>query len=216
MRSLILLSGGIDSTTLGHYIKKKLKREIYLISFFYGQRHSKEIEYAIYQARLLEPIEHKIVDISFFSSLIKNSALINREINIPTWQDAQKEMPTSYVPFRNLVFLSISLSYAESNDIDEIYYAAQRQDYIGYWDCREEFVEKLNELASLNPKKKIKIIAPFVNMRKSEIVKLGIELNVDYSKTWSCYKGENEPCKVCPSCVDRKKAFMEAGIYDIE
>jgi len=216
MRCLILLSGGIDSTTLAHYVKKKLKRDIYAISFIYGQRHIKEIEYAKYQANEVGVIEHKIIDISFLKDLIKNSALINKEIEIPDWFSAQKEMPITYVPFRNLIFLSIALSYAESSNINEVYYAAQRQDYIGYWDCREEFVNKLNDLINLNPKSKIKVFAPFVNLRKSEIIKIGIELNVDYTKTWSCYKGDEKPCKICPSCVDRKRAFEEAGIYDIE
>ncbi len=216
MKSLVLLSGGIDSTTLAYYIKKKLNRELYAISFVYGQRHNKELEYAKYQAKILNVIEHKTIDISFLRDLIKNSALLNKDMSLPTWEQAQKEMPSTYVPFRNLIFISIALAYAESNDIDEVYYAAQRQDYLGYWDCREEFVNKLNEISLLNPKKQIKIIAPFVNLRKSEIVKIGLELGVDYRKTWSCYKGEEEPCGTCPSCVDRKRAFEEVGIYDIK
>ncbi|MEO0202309.1 MAG: 7-cyano-7-deazaguanine synthase QueC [candidate division WOR-3 bacterium] len=216
MRALVLISGGIDSTTLLHYVKKVLKRSVYAISFIYAQRHIKEIEYAKYQAKEVNVIEHKIVDISFLKDIIKNSALINREIDVPTWEQAQKEMPITYVPFRNLIFLSISLAYAESNNINEIYYAAQRQDYIGYWDCREDFVNSLNNLISLNRKFNAKIFAPFINLRKSEIIKIGLELNVNYNKTWSCYEGKNEPCKVCPSCVDRKRAFEELGIYDIE
>ncbi len=216
MKSLVLLSGGIDSTTLAHYVKKKLNRELYAISFVYGQRHSKELDYAKYQAKILDVIEHRIVDISFLRDLIKNSALMNKEIDLPSWEQAQKEMPSTYVPFRNLIFISIAFAYAESNEIDEVYYAAQRQDYLGYWDCREEFVNKLNEISLLNPKKHIKIIAPFVNLRKSEIIRIGLELKVDYRKTWSCYKGEEKPCASCPSCVDRKRAFEEVGIYDIE
>ncbi|MEO0145089.1 MAG: 7-cyano-7-deazaguanine synthase QueC [candidate division WOR-3 bacterium] len=216
MKAVVLLSGGIDSTTLIHYVKKILKKDVYAISFIYGQRHSKEIEYAKYQAKVVNVIEHKIIDISFLKELIKNSALINKQLSIPRWEEAQKEMPITYVPFRNLIFLSISLAYAESNNIDEIYYAAQRQDYIGYWDCREDFVNIMNNLTSLNPGIKIKILAPFVNLRKSEIIKIGFDLNVDYTKTWSCYKGEDEPCGICPSCVDRKRAFEELGIYDIK
>lgn len=214
-KALVLLSGGIDSTTLAHYVKKVLNRELFAISFIYGQRHSKELEFAKYQANLLNVLEHKIIDISFLKEL-KSSALINKNLDVPNWEEAQREMPITYVPFRNLIFLSIALSYAEDNSIDEVYYAAQRQDYIGYWDCREEFVSALNNLTKLNPKKKIEVLAPFINLRKSEIIKIGISLNVDYRKTWSCYKGEENPCKTCPSCVDRKKAFEEVGIYDIE
>lgn len=214
-KALILLSGGIDSTTLAHYVKKVLNRELFAISFLYGQRHNKELEFAKYQANLLNVIEHKIIDISFLKEL-KSSALLNKNLDIPDWQQAQKEMPITYVPFRNLIFLSIALSYAEDNSLDEIYYAAQRQDYIGYWDCREDFVNALNKLTELNPKTKIKVFAPFINLRKSEIIKIGLELGIDYNKTWSCYKGEEEPCGICPSCVDRKRAFEEVGIYDIK
>jgi len=214
-KALILLSGGVDSTTLAHYVKKILNRELFAISFIYGQRHSKELEFAKYQANLLNVIEHKIIDISFLKEL-KSSALINKNLDIPTWEQAQKEMPITYVPFRNLIFLSIALSYAEDNGINEVYYAAQRQDYIGYWDCREEFVQNLNKLIELNPKTKIKVLAPFINLRKSEVIKIGLELGIEYNKTWSCYKGEEEPCGICPSCTDRKRAFEEVGIYDIK
>jgi len=214
-KALILLSGGVDSTTLAHYVKKILNRELFAISFIYGQRHSKELEFAKYQANLLNVIEHKIIDISFLKEL-KSSALINKNLDIPTWDQVQKEMPITYVPFRNLIFLSIALSYAEDNGIDEVYYAAQRQDYIGYWDCREEFVQNLNKLIELNPKTKIKVLAPFINLRKSEVIKIGLELGIEYNKTWSCYKGEEEPCGICPSCTDRKRAFEEVGIYDIK
>jgi len=214
-KALVLLSGGVDSTTLAHYVKKILNRELFAISFIYGQRHSKELEFAKYQANLLNVIEHKIIDISFLKEL-KSSALINKNLDIPTWEQAQKEMPITYVPFRNLIFLSIALSYAEDNGIDEVYYAAQRQDYVGYWDCREEFVQNLNKLIELNPKTKIKVLAPFINLRKSEIIKIGLELGIEYNKTWSCYKGEEKPCGICPSCTDRKRAFEEVGIYDIK
>jgi len=214
-KALVLLSGGVDSTTLAHYVKKILNRELFAISFIYGQRHSKELEFAKYQANLLNVIEHKIIDISFLKEL-ESSALINKNLDIPTWEQAQKEMPITYVPFRNLIFLSIALSYAEDNGIDEVYYAAQRQDYIGYWDCREEFVQNLNKLIELNPKTKIKVLAPFINLRKSEVIKIGLELGIEYNKTWSCYKGEEEPCGICPSCTDRKRAFEEVGIYDIK
>lgn len=214
-KALVLLSGGVDSTTLAHYVKKILNRELFAISFIYGQRHSKELEFAKYQANLLNVIEHKIIDISFLKEL-KSSALINKNLDIPTWDQAQKEMPITYVPFRNLIFLSIALSYAEDNGIDEVYYAAQRQDYVGYWDCREEFVQNLNKLIELNPKTKIKVLAPFINLRKSEIIKIGLELGIEYNKTWSCYKGEEKPCGICPSCTDRKRAFEEVGIYDIK
>ncbi|MEO0224976.1 MAG: 7-cyano-7-deazaguanine synthase QueC [candidate division WOR-3 bacterium] len=214
-KALVLLSGGIDSITLAYYVKKILNRELFTISFIYGQRHKKELEFAKYHANLLNVIEHKIVDISFLKEL-KSSALINKNLDIPKWEEAQKEMPITYVPFRNLIFLSIALSYAEDNSLDEVYYAAQRQDYIGYWDCREDFVNALNKITELNPKTKIKVLAPFINLRKSEIIKIGLELGVDYNKTWSCYKGEEEPCGICPSCVDRKRAFEEIGIYDIK
>lgn len=212
MKAVVLLSGGIDSTTLIHYVKKILKKDVYAISFIYGQRHSKEIEYAKYQAKVVNVIEHKIIDISFLKEFIKNSALINKQLSIPRWEEAQKEMPITYVPFRNLIFLSIALSYAESNNIDEIYYAAHRQDYLGYWDCREGFINALNNLLLYHPLERFRIIAPFLNLRKSEIIQIGIMLNIDYNKTWSCYKGEEEPCGICSSCVDREKAFKEVRI----
>ncbi len=210
-KALVLLSGGIDSTTLLHYVKKKLSRRVFAISFNYGQRHSRELEMAIHQAKLVGVEEHRIVDISFLKE-IASSALLDEQAKLPTWEEAQRESPPTYVPNRNMILLSIAVAYAETKGINEIYYGAQRQDYLGYWDTRREFVDKLNEVLALNPKFNVRILAPFVDMRKSEIVKLGMELGVDYSKTWSCYRGGEEPCGVCPSCVDRERAFKEAGL----
>ncbi len=211
-RALVLLSGGIDSTTLLHYVKKTLRREVYAISFNYGQRHSRELEMAKWQAKEVGVVEHRIVDISFLKDLAV-SALLDEKAQLPSWEEAQQGTPSTYVPNRNMILLSIAISYAESRRIPEIYYGAQRQDYSGYWDTRPEFIEAMNRVLKLNPDFQIQIIAPFVNYRKADIVRLGLKLGVNYEMTWSCYRGGDEPCGVCPSCVDREKAFKEVGLH---
>ncbi len=224
-KAVVVLSGGLDSTTLLHYVAKELNYKIYPISFDYGQKHKIELEMAKWQVEKLRKEGYKIaklkiVDMSFMKDLLKgSSALIDEEIEVPKLEEVLGEaQPITYVPYRNLIMLSIALSYAEAKDCKFVFYGAQRHDeYSGYWDTTIEFVKKVNDVSMLNREHKIKIVAPFVNLHKWEEIILGKHLNVDYSKTWTCYKGPNKEgcaCGVCPTCKDRIKAFAVAGFKD--
>lgn len=226
MRGVIILSGGLDSTVLLYYIKKNCSymEGLYTITYDYGQKHKKEIEMAEYQAEKAGVLEHKIIDISFIKDLTKGaSALTDESIKIPSIKEVLGHpQPITYVPNRNMILLSIAVGFAEARKCDYIFYGAQAHDtYSGYWDASPEFLPKINEVVKLNRKNKISIIAPFINYKKYKIVQLGKELGVDFSKTWTCYKGLKKACGVCPTCADRIKAFMDAGEidpleYDIE
>ena len=221
---VLVLSGGLDSTTLLHYSAKILNLEIFPISFDYGQKHKIELEMAKKQVEGLKEKfkvhDLKIVDMSFMKELLKgSSALVDDEIEVPKLEEVLGEaQPITYVPFRNLIMLSIALSYAEAKGCDAVFYGAQRHDeYAGYWDTTMYFVEKVNEVAKLNREHLIKVVAPFVNLHKWEEIIIGKELGVDYSKTWTCYKGPDEKgcaCGECPTCKDRIKAFAVAGFKD--
>lgn len=215
-KAVILVSGGMDSATLLHYAKKKLSvGEIHALSFAYGQKHSRELDMAMWQARAVGAVEHRVVDISFFGEIVRGgSALTDENIKIPDLAEVpmeQRMQPPTYVPNRNMVFLSMGAAHAESLGIKHVLYGAQAQDEYGYWDCTSDFVRRLNEALNLNRRNPVKVVAPFVGMSKAEVLKIGLELGVDYSHTWTCYRGGDKPCGSCPSCVEREKAFKEVG-----
>ncbi len=215
--SVVLLSGGVDSTTLLHYVKKTLLADdVYALSVMYGQKHSKELEMAKWQAEAVGISEHKIMDISPFAKLISGStALTDGDVEVPDMSEMTSEdsdQPVTYVPNRNMLFLSIAAAYAESIGVNSLYYGAQAQDDYGYWDCTIDFIQKINDVLSLNRRNAVTVIAPFVEMSKSEVVKIGLELGVDYDHTWTCYRGGDEPCGTCPSCVERERAFARVSI----
>lgn len=217
-RAVVLVSGGMDSTTLLHYLSKREKvTEIHALSFLYGQKHSRELAMAGKQIRKAGVKVHKVIDISVFKQLTTGSALTDPARAVPEFADVsavQRKQPPTYVPNRNMVFLSLAAAYAESVGIDRVYYGAQQQDEYGYWDCSVDFLERINHLLRLNRGKAVKIIAPFVGLRKVDLLKLGMKLGIDYSETWTCYRGGRRPCGNCPSCVERKKAFAEIGVDD--
>lgn len=216
----VLLSGGMDSTVLLHHVIKNLHYEtVYVLSFNYGQRHNRELEAATWQAKLFEEVkEHRIIDISFFADLLDGAAaLLQGGGKIPDLQDLAEEerkQPPTYVPNRNMMLLSLAASYAEARKCSNVFYGAQVQDEYGYWDCTLEFIERINRVLKLNRSEPVTIIAPFVKMKKAEEVVLGLELGVDFSKTWTCYRGREHPCGTCPTCVERANAFEAAGIED--
>lgn len=162
--------------------------------------------------------EHTEVDLGLFAGLVMGgSALTDPGIRVPELRrisGRDRRQPVTYVPHRNLVLLSLASAYAEARGIRDVYYGAQAQDEYGYWDCTMEFVERLNKLLSLNRKKSIRVHAPFAGMRKADVVKLGLDLGVDFAQTWTCYRGAERPCGKCPSCVERARAFRDAGVSD--
>jgi 7-cyano-7-deazaguanine synthase len=218
-KAVILLSGGMDSTTLLHHVKRRLGvRDIRALSFLYGQKHSREIEMAAWQARAAEVTEHRIVDISFFGELVAGgSALTDGRLAVPDLAEIATErrrQPPTYVPHRNMLLLSMGAAYAESNGVADVFYGAQAQDQYGYWDCTADFLERMNRVLALNRGRPVMIHAPFLGWRKADELRLGLELGVDYSRTWTCYRGGEAPCGRCPSCSERAAAFWEVGIDD--
>ncbi len=222
-KAIILLSGGLDSATV-LAIAKNLNFETYALSFSYGQRHEIELESAKKIAQQLEAKEHKIAKIDL--RIFGNSALTS-EIAVPKDRDVSdfKEIPVTYVPARNTIFLSYALAYAEVVGAFDIFIGVNAVDYSGYPDCRPEFIETFQKLADLataagvENQGRFKIQSPLIKMTKSEIIKKGIELNVDYSQTHSCYdpiikKDQIISCGHCDSCKLRIEGFKAAKISD--
>ena len=215
-KALVLLSGGLDSTVVLS-ICKDLGLKIYCVSFDYGQRHKIELEYAKWQSNFFKCRSHKIFKIDSFGG----SALTD-DIEVPSNQnvkDIPKEIPVTYVPGRNIIFLSYAVGYAEFLDIDDIYIGVNAIDYSGYPDCREEFTKGFEKLANISTKKalegkKFKINTPLINLSKRDIILIGMKNNVDFSKTSSCYNPQkNINCNVCDACLLRNKGFEEAKEY---
>ena len=216
--AVVLLSGGLDSTTLLHYVRQRVGAGVYALTFRYGQRHLREIVSARWQAARAGVLEHHVADLDLFPSLIPGaSALTDPEITMPALTDldpASRRQPPTYVPHRNLILLALAAAFAEARGVSVLYYGAQRQDAYGYWDCTPEFQTRLNAVLALNRGTAVTVQAPFAGMRKTELVRLGLELGVDYGHTWTCYRGAERPCNTCPACEERATAFHEAGVPD--
>lgn len=217
--AVVLLSGGIDSTVLLHNLIKNLGcGPVHTLSFQYGQRHGRELECAVWQANTVKASSHKIIELDFLGDLLKgHSALVAGGKKVPALSELSEEhkaQPPTYVPNRNMILLSLAAAYGEGLRIPDVYYGAQAIDSYGYWDCTPAFLERLNHVFGLNRDEPIQIHAPFIRMAKSEMVRLGHELGVDFAHTWTCYRGGQKACGECPSCVERLKAFEEAGVED--
>jgi 7-cyano-7-deazaguanine synthase len=213
--TLVIVSGGMDSVTLLHYLVKKESKKPVVLTFSYGQKHTREIDCAIYQVKALRYMKHQIIDLSFLAPAFSSSALVSRDMAIPSIDKVRGDpQPLTYVPNRNMIFLSIAAAFAESLGINEVCYGAQAHDLYGYWDTTPEFVQSINALLTLNRKTKLKVTAPLVNFSKTEVLRLGLELGVDYYKTWSCYEGNDLACGKCQTCAERLAAFEALGISD--
>ena len=220
-KAIVLLSGGIDSTTT-LAIAKSQGYEVYAMSFRYGQRHALEFERAEQIAASMGVKKHTVVDIDLQS--FGGSALTDN-IEVPR-DRSQEEMgtgiPVTYVPARNTIFLSFALAWAETLEADTIFIGVNALDYSGYPDCRPEYIEAYQRMADLatktgvEGKTQLKIQTPLILMTKAEIVRKGTELGVDYGLTLSCYDPDiqGRACGTCDSCLLRKKGFIEAGISD--
>jgi len=218
-KAVVLLSGGLDSATTLFFAKKKKFKPNCLI-FDYGQRHKKEINSAKRIAKVAG-CEYKLIK---FSLRWKGSALLDKSICVPKRLDVQgilesKKIPSTYVPARNIIFLSFAVSYAETIKADSIFIGVNSIDYSGYPDCRPEFFQAYIKSIKLGTKSGVakrlpKIEAPLINKTKSQIINLGLKLGVPYKLTWSCYLAGKLPCGKCDSCLLRQKGFREAGIED--
>ena len=212
---IVLLSGGLDSATVLNIALKEY--EVTALIFDYGQRHKFEISAAKKIADLAKaPIKLIKIDLGQFG----NSALTDN-IEVPKNQEIGKEIPVTYVPVRNTIFLSYALAYAEVNNIFDIFIGVNALDYSGYPDCRPEFIQAFEKMANEGTKfaqgnKKIKIHTPLISLTKAEIIKTGTELDVDYKLTHSCYDPSFDglSCGECDACILRKEGFAKAGISD--
>lgn len=220
-RAVILLSGGIDSTTT-MAIAESEGYELYALTIDYGQRHVQEIENARLVSDFFKVDKHIVININLRE--IGGSALTS-SIEVPvnrTEEEISQGIPVTYVPARNTIFLSIALSWAEVLDAGMIFFGANVVDYSGYPDCRPEYIRAFEKMANLGTRKGVEgggrfsVKTPLINMTKAEIIRKGVELGVDYSLTHSCYNpGEDSiACGRCDSCLIRKKGFSEAGITD--
>lgn len=218
-KAVVLLSGGLDSATTAA-IAKSEGYELYALSFDYGQRHSRELESAKAVGKSLGVKDHQIIrfDLRAFGA----SALTD-DIEVPTDRaesELSAQIPVTYVPARNTIFLSFGLAYAEAIGADDIFIGVSQIDYSGYPDCRSEFIESFEKTANLATKAGVEgtshfyIQTPLINLTKADTIKRGLELGLDYSLTWSCYQGGEKPCGRCDSCKLRLAGFAEACAKD--
>ena len=216
-RAGVLLSGGLDSSVAIHLAKSE-GFEVYALSFDYGQKHNKELECAKATALKVGAVAHNIVTLQL--NLWGGSSLTDSAMEVEDGDITRTDIPMTYVPARNMVFLSVAASFAEAIGAQDIYIGVSEVDYSGYVDCREEFIRSMEEtinkgtVMAAEHGKKIRIHTPFINKTKSEEIQLGEKLGVDWSLTWSCYRGGEKPCGTCDSCLLRAKAFSEAGVVD--
>lgn len=206
---LLILSGGMDSVTL---LYEKQEEIGMAISFAYGSNHSKnELNCAEYHCQKLG-IPHKVVHLDFMKDF--GSALTSGADAIPEGHYAEESMKSTVVPFRNGIMLSVAAGYAESNGFTSLMLASHFGDHAIYPDCRADFSEAISKAISLGTYANIKVEAPYSHLTKDKIALIGKGLGVDYSKTWSCYKGGEKHCGKCGTCVERKEAFELAGFVD--
>ena len=215
---MVLLSGGLDSATAAA-ITKSEGFELYALSFDYGQRHVKELDCARKVGKWLGVRDHVIVE---FDLRRWGGSALTDDLDVPLDRPASEtanEIPATYVPARNTIFLSFALGYAEVAKADTIVIGVNQLDYSGYPDCREEYLRAFERTANLGTKagvegRRFRIYAPLLYMTKAQIIKRGTELGIDYSLTWSCYLGQESPCCRCDSCSLRAEGFRNAGIPD--
>lgn len=225
MKALVLFSGGLDSTVLlAEVIEKHGKENVIALSVSYGQKHEKEIETSKKLCKYYG-VEQLFLDLASIFLHSNSSLLSHSTENLPQGSygdyvnksdDKQNAPVSSYVPFRNGLFLSSAASIALSKDCGVLYYGAHHDDVAGdaYPDCSESFVNAMNMAIYEGSGNQLNINAPFVKISKADIVQRGIKLKVPFELTWSCYEGEENPCGTCGTCIDREKAFVKNGEVD--
>ncbi|MDN4501010.1 7-cyano-7-deazaguanine synthase QueC [Alteromonadaceae bacterium BrNp21-10] len=208
---VVIYSGGMDSFTV---LNKALQQneEVYALSFDYGQKHKKELDYASRVCSKLN-ISHKVVDISAISFLLAGSALTDN-IPMPEGHYEAENMKQTVVPNRNMILLSLAVGYAVSLEASKVYYGAHGGDHAIYPDCRPLFVEKMNDVCAIANYEAVEIVTPYLMQSKSEILAEGLAMHLDYADTWTCYNGREKACGKCGACQERLEAFASKQLVD--
>jgi 7-cyano-7-deazaguanine synthase len=217
-KAVVLLSGGVDSSTVAA-IAKSEGYSLYCLTLDYGQRSRRELESAAAVAQSLGAVEHVVLELDL--ARIARSALTGYS-DVPldrTDEEMHSQIPSTYVPARNIIFLAIGLAYAESIGARDIFIGVSQVDYSGYPDCRTEFIEAFERMANIGTKAGVeggsfRIRTPVISLSKAEIVARGTQLGLDFGLTWSCYTDDTKPCGRCDSCKLRLAAFARAGLRD--
>lgn len=208
----MIYSGGMDSFTA---LNKALIEgfDVYALSFDYGQKHGKELDYARNVCKDLS-VRHKILDITSISGLFTSSSLVSATIDVPDGHYEEESMKSTVVPNRNMILISLAIAYAVDINAEGIWYGAHSGDHMIYPDCRPEFVEIMDQASKTANFEPVYVHAPYLKTDKIGILKDGLKMGLDYSKTWTCYKGQDKACGTCGSCVERLEAFEENAIKD--
>ncbi len=210
---VVILSGGLDSTTLLYHLQDA-GHEVKALSVDYGQRHSRELTAATAIARTAK-VDHRIVDISGLSEILGENALTDRSIGVPHGEYQPSTIAVTTVPNRNMIMLSIAAGWAIALKYDSVAFGAHGGEYTPYPDCQPQFAAAMNCAMHVCDNNPIEVLAPFVRWDKSGIVQRGLELQVPFELTWSCYEGGELHCGQCSTCLDRRKAFATCGIDDL-
>lgn len=212
MKTVVVLSGGLDSTVLLHYHAQR-HEDTRALSINYGQRHRKELKYAEMSASRLG-VPWKLVDLSNLADVLPGSSQTDLSMPVPEGHYSQENMKATVVPNRNMILLAIALGHAIAYKCNAVSYAAHAGDHAIYPDCRPEFVDALNNAAALCDWSKVSIERPFIRHTKAGIVSIGANLMVPFGLTYSCYRGGELHCGVCGTCVERREAFHIAMVVD--
>ena len=210
-KAVVIYSGGMDSYTVLH---KALRQgyEIHALSFNYGQKHSKELEYASRVCQSLN-ISHKVVDISAINQLVGGSSLTS-DIEVPEGHYEEESMKSTVVPNRNMILLSLAVGYAVSIGANKAFYGAHSGDHAIYPDCRPEFVQKMNDVCAIANYEAVEIVTPYLDVSKTAILTDGLSMGLDYNQTWTCYNGREKACGKCGACQERLEAFRDNQATD--
>mgnify|MGYP000309346874 FL=1 len=208
---IVVYSGGLDSFTLLNEAIRSGK-DVSALSFNYGQKHNKELHF-VEKFCAQESIDSKIVDVSSIKELFQGSSLTD-EIDIPKGHYEDDSMKSTVVPNRNMILISLALGYAVTKEAEEVWFGAHAGDHAIYPDCRPEFVEKMDAVARIANYSPIAVKAPYIAMSKTEIIAIGLNMQLDYGLTWTCYEGKELACGSCGACHERLESFAANNVID--
>lgn len=211
-RTVVIYSGGLDSTTLLYHLRKA-GHELAALAVNYGQRHGRELTRAESICGQIN-VRLTTLDLAGLTSVFGHNSLSDTNLAVPEGSYEPDSMKQTTVPNRNMILLSIATGWAIANDFQTVAFGAHSGEYTPYPDCRPEFAEAMDQATQLCDWQPVRILAPFVNWTKSDIVRRGAELDVPFSETWSCYVGGSTHCGRCGTCLDRRQAFEQAGVAD--